>query len=130
MLLPLSLFLNWQLGLLFIAVCVIFAFLTGLVISKTETLQRTVERHYSDLAERASDALGNVALVQGFARVERRCRACAMSPTSCSPRRLPVLNWWAVVAVLTRASTTLTMLAILVAGVILHSHGRRQSATS
>jgi len=69
-LLPLSLYLNWALGVVLIVVCVVFAFLTGLVINKTEVLQGTVERHYSNLAERASDALGNVALVQGFARVE------------------------------------------------------------
>ena len=123
-LLPLSLFLNWQLGLLLIAVCVIFAFLTGLVISKTETLQRTVERHYSDLAERASDALGNVALVQGFARVEAEVSGLRELADKLLSAQLPVLNWWAVVAVLTRASTTLTMLAILIAGVALHSRGR------
>jgi glucan exporter ATP-binding protein len=123
-LLPLSLFLNWQLGLLLIAVCFIFAFFTGLVISKTETLQRTVERHYSDLAERASDALGNVALVQGFARVEAEVSGLRDLADKLLSAQLPVLNWWAVVAVLTRASTTLTMLAILIAGVALHSHGR------
>ena len=44
--------------------------LTALVMYKTDTLQRTVESHYTALAERTSDALGNIALVQGFARVE------------------------------------------------------------
>ncbi len=33
-------------------------------------MQRAVERHYSDLAETAADTLGNVALVQSYARVE------------------------------------------------------------
>ena len=51
------------------------------------TLQRTVESHYTDLAERASDALGNVALVQGFARVEAEVSACADGRPRCSPRR-------------------------------------------
>src|SRR5260370_41580789 len=69
-LLPLSLYLNWVLGSVLIAVCVVFAVLTALVVNNTEILQRSVEGHYSSLAERASDALGNVALVQGFAPVE------------------------------------------------------------
>src|SRR5205807_5573510 len=69
-LLPLSLVLIWRLALLLIGLCGVFAILTGLVVRKTETLQRSVERHYSDLFERASDALSNVALVQGFTRVE------------------------------------------------------------
>ena len=40
-----------------------------------------------DLAERASDALGNVALVQSFARIEAEVGGCATSSTSCSARR-------------------------------------------
>ncbi|HUI96464.1 MAG TPA: ABC transporter transmembrane domain-containing protein, partial [Xanthobacteraceae bacterium] len=68
--LPLSLALNWQLGLTLIAVAAIFGILTALVVAKTDSMQRKVERHYSDLAERASDTLGNIALVQGYARIE------------------------------------------------------------
>ena len=71
-LVPISLFINWRLGLILIAVCAIFGLLTALVFSKTESMQRTVERHYSDLAERASDTLGNIALVQGLRPCRRR----------------------------------------------------------
>ena len=69
-LLPLSLFLNWRLALLLIVLCVVFTVLTALVLRKAEAGQSAVERHYGDLAERASDALGNVALVQSFSRVD------------------------------------------------------------
>ena len=69
-LLPLSLFLNWRLALLLIVLCVVFAGLTALVLRKAEAGQSAVERHYGDLAERASDALGNVALVQSYSRIE------------------------------------------------------------
>jgi ATP-binding cassette, subfamily B, beta-glucan exporter len=123
-LLPLSLYLNWPLGLVLIAVCVVFAILTGLVIHKTESLQRSVEQHYSDLAERASDALGNVALVQGFARVEAEVTGLRNVADQLLAAQIPVLSWWAVVAVLTRAATTLTMLAIFLVGVWLHLDGR------
>src|SRR5512134_2193419 len=69
-LLPLSLYLNWRLATLLIVLCAIFAALTSYVLRRTSELQTDVEKYYSDLAERASDALGNVALVQSFARVE------------------------------------------------------------
>jgi ATP-binding cassette subfamily B protein len=36
---------------------------------------------------------------------------------------MPVLSWWAITAVLTRASTTLTMLAIFVVGIMLYIQG-------
>ncbi|HSV23429.1 MAG TPA: glucan ABC transporter ATP-binding protein/ permease [Xanthobacteraceae bacterium] len=123
-LLPLSLYFNWALGGVLIAVCIVFAFLTGLVVNKTETLQRSVEGHYSNLAERASDALGNVALVQGFTRVEAEVSGLRNVADQLLAAQIPVLSWWAVVAVLTRASTTLTLLAIFLVGVYLHLDGR------
>src|SRR5262245_45216601 len=116
-LLPFSLLLNWRLGLLLMGICCLFGILTGLVIRKTEGMQQTVERHYSDLAERASDALGNVALVQGFARVDAEVRGLRNVTDQLLAAQIPVLSWWAVVAVLTRASTTLTMLAIFLMGI-------------
>jgi ATP-binding cassette, subfamily B, beta-glucan exporter len=123
-LLPLAIYLNWPLGLMMLVIAVIFGALTGLVIYKTETLQRTVERHYSDLAERASDTLGNIALVQGFARVEAEVTGLRTIADDLLAAQIPVLSWWAVIAVLTRASTTLTLLGIFLVGVWLHFQGR------
>jgi ATP-binding cassette, subfamily B, beta-glucan exporter len=57
-LIPMSLFLNWRLGLLLIGLCLIFVLLTVWVLRRTEALQKSVERYYSDLAEHASDTLG------------------------------------------------------------------------
>ena len=122
-LLPMALILNWRLGLILLTVAVIFAILTSLVVSKTDTLQRSVERHYTDLAERASDALGNIALVQGFARVEAEVTGLRNVVDNLLAAQMPVLSWWAVIAVLTRASTTLTLLAIFLAGIWLHYRG-------
>ncbi len=74
-LVPLALFVNWRLAILLIVLCVLFAVLTFLVLRKTESMQRTVQTQHSDLAERASDALGNIALLQSFARVEHEVTA-------------------------------------------------------
>jgi ATP-binding cassette subfamily B protein len=123
-LLPMSLFLNWPLALILIGLCAVFAVLITLVVGRTETLQRKVEGHYTDLAERASDALGNVALVQGFARVEAEVSGLRDVVDRLLAAQMPVLSWWAVVAVLTRASTTCALLAIFVAGIWLHFRGQ------
>ncbi len=122
-LLPLSMFMNWRLGLLLIVLCVIFAGLTALVIRKAEAGQTAVERHYSDLAERASDALGNVALVQSFSRVEAEVVGIRDVVSKLLGAQMPVLSWWALTAVLTRASTTITMLAIFIVGISLYIQG-------
>ena len=121
--LPLALFLNWKLGSILLVVAVIFAILTSLVVSKTDTLQRSVERHYTDLAERASDALGNIALVQGYGRIEAEVSGVRNLVDELLAAQMPVLSWWAVIAVLTRASTTLTLLTIFLVGIWLHYQG-------
>jgi ATP-binding cassette, subfamily B, beta-glucan exporter len=122
-LLPLSLVLNWRLALLLIVLCIVFAVLTGTVIRKAEAGQKAVERHYGDLAERASDALGNVALVQSFSRIDDEVLGLKNVVASLLGAQMPVLSWWAICAVLTRASTTLTVLSIFVVGIWLNIHG-------
>ncbi len=119
-LIPLSLYLNWRLALLLIALCLIFAVLTGLILRKTGTMQSAVEQYYSDLAERASDTLGNVALVQSYSRIEAEVMGLRRVVDQLLSAQMPVLSWWAAVAVLTRASTTITMLAIFLLGTWLH----------
>lgn len=122
-LLPLSLYLNWRLALLLIVLCVMFAVLTSIVLRKTSEMQTDVERHYSDLAERASDALGNVALVQSYVRVEAEVSGLRNVVNRLLSAQMPVLSWWAVVAVATRAATTITLLAIFLVGTALLFRG-------
>src|SRR5581483_1778429 len=69
-LLPLSMFINWKLAVLLIVLCIVFSGLISLVVRKTAEGQSSVEHHYTEMAERTSDALGNVALVQSFARID------------------------------------------------------------
>ena len=122
-LMPLSLVLNWRFGLLLIALCGVFAVLIGLVLHKSETLQRTVEGYFTDMAERTTDALGNIALVQSFARIETEVSAMKRAGDALLGAQMPVLSWWAVAAVLTRTSTTITLLSILIVGIFLYLNG-------
>jgi glucan exporter ATP-binding protein len=123
-LLPLSLFINWQLGLMLITLMVIFTVLTALVLRRTETLQGSVERYHSSLAEHASDALGNVPVIQSFTRVELEARALRGVADKLLAAQIPVLSWWALAAVATRASATLTILGIFLLGTWLNLNGK------
>lgn len=123
-LLPLSLFINWQLGLMLITLLAIFTVLTALVLRRTETLQGSVERYHSSLAEHASDALGNVPVIQSFTRVELEARALRGVADKLLAAQIPVLSWWALAAVATRASATLTILGIFLLGTWLNLNGK------
>jgi ATP-binding cassette, subfamily B, beta-glucan exporter len=119
LLLPASLSLNWRLALPLIALCLGFVALTMAVMQRAFAMQSAVEQHYSDLAETAADALGNVALVQSYARVELEVSGLKGLVDSLLRAQMPVLSWWALAAVLTRAGTTLTLLVILLVGTYL-----------
>jgi ATP-binding cassette subfamily B protein len=122
-LLPLSLYMNWRLAILLFVLCVVFTALTTFVVRKTYGLQSEVEQHYSDLSARASDALGNVALVQSFVRVDAEVQGLRTVASQLLAVQMPVLSWWAMVTVITRASTTITVLAIFTLGIALHDQG-------
>ena len=122
-LLPLSLYINWRLASLLFILCVIFTVLTTLVVRKTYGLQSEVEEHYGDLSARASDALGNVALVQSFVRIDAEVQGLRDVAGRLLAVQMPVLSWWALVTVMTRASTTITVLAIFSVGIVLHQQG-------
>ncbi|HEX8165334.1 MAG TPA: glucan ABC transporter ATP-binding protein/ permease [Beijerinckiaceae bacterium] len=122
-LLPLTVFLNWRLGLLLVALVCVFAVLTAIVMRKTETLQGTVEGYHSSLAEQASDALGNVPVIQSFTRTKAEASALKGIIHQLLQAQNPVLTWWALASVATRASATITVTAIFLVGTWLHLNG-------
>jgi glucan exporter ATP-binding protein len=123
-LLPLSLYINWRLAILLFILCAVFTVLTTLVVRRTYAMQSEVEAQYSDLSARASDALGNVALVQSFVRIDAEVQGLRFAADKLLRMQMPVLSWWAAVNVMTRASTTLTVLAIFTVGIVLHEQGQ------
>ena len=122
-LLPLSLLMNWRLALVLIMLTAVFGVLTAWIMRRSESLQSLVEEYYSELAERASDTLGNIAVVHSFARVEAEVSGLKHVINKLLAAQIPVLSWWAVISMLTRASTTITILSIIVIGALLNFRG-------
>ena len=122
-LLPLTLFVNWRLALVLIVLVLVFGALTAFVIRQTEAGQGTVEQHSASLAERASDALGNISVIQSFTRMESESVALRRISADVLAAQLPVLTWWAIATVVTRASATLSILTIFILGTWLHFRG-------
>lgn len=122
-LLPMTLFLNWRLGLVLIVLVAIFLTFTAIVVRKTETAQRRVEGLNSTLAGTAQDALANVMVVQSFTRLSAEAHLFSDIANQLIRHQFPVLNWWALVNVMTRASSTLAIITIVVVGTWLHMNG-------
>jgi ATP-binding cassette subfamily B protein len=123
-LLPLSAFLNWRLSLILVALVAVFVSVTLFVIRRTQAGQRQAEEAHSMLAGRAQDALGNVVAVQSFGRLQAEAQAFKEIIENVIRHQYPVLNWWAVVTVMTRGASTLAVITIVTAGALLHMHGQ------
>jgi ATP-binding cassette subfamily B protein len=121
--LPLSMVLNWRLGGLLVLLVALFGLFTILVLRRTEGMQGRVEQYQTAFAERAADALGNVPVIQSFARIESETVAMRALIDRLLRVQLPVLSWWALAAVATRASATCTILALFALGISLHFRG-------
>jgi ATP-binding cassette subfamily B protein len=123
-LLPLTIILNWQLAIALIVLVVVFCTFTILVISKTETAQRQVEGFHSTLAGTAQDALANVLVVQAFTRLSAEATNFRRTGDMVLSKQFPVLNWWAILSVVTSAASTITVIMIFMIGTILHLQGQ------
>jgi glucan exporter ATP-binding protein len=122
-LLPGTLFYNWRLASLLIFMVCVFYVVTTLVLRKTDRMQSEVELHNAALASHASDTFGNVPVVQSFTRVQSESQALRRISEDLLAAQLPVLSWWALVVIINRASSTLTVFAIFVYGAYLHGQG-------
>lgn len=122
-LIPVAIYMNWRMATLLIALCILFVWMTHLILRKTDVMQSAVERHHSDLAEHVADTLGNVALVQSFSRIQDEVGTLRQLSDRVVAAQFPALSWWALVTVLSRTATTLAVLAMLCLGLVLFSKG-------
>jgi glucan exporter ATP-binding protein len=123
-LLPLTLFINWKLASVLIVLVVIFIVVTSLVIHRTQEGQQEAEKINTTLSGTAQDALSNVMIVQSFTRLAAEARLFSDIANQFFRHQLPVLNWWALVNVLTRASSTVAVIVIVGIGTYLHVQGQ------
>ena len=93
------------------------------VFKRTIDQQGEVERYHRELAGRVGDVLGNVTVVQSYVRFEAESKALRTLMSDLLKAQYPVLSWWAGVMVLTRAASTITMVAIFALGAVLVQAG-------
>jgi len=121
-LMPLAFFINWQLASILMVLCFFFVLLTHLILQKTQKLQQQIENLHTDLATQTSDTLSNIALVQSFTRIEKEAKSLSQISQRVLQAQFPILNWWAVVTVMTRSATSISIFSIILLGVWLYSH--------
>lgn len=121
-LMPLAFFINWQLASILMVLCVLFILITHSILQKTQKLQQQIESHHTEMAIQAADTLSNIALVQSFTRIEAEAKSLSQISQRVLNAQFPILNWWAVVTVMTRCATSISIFSIILLGVWLFSN--------
>ncbi|HEX7817672.1 glucan ABC transporter ATP-binding protein/ permease [Dyella sp.] len=120
---PVALWMNWKLALLMIALMIVFAVTNAVAIRRTHVAQGEVEELHNEIATRAGDVFGNVSIVQSFTRLAAETVALKAMMARVLAAQYPVLRGWALLSVLNRAASTLTIVAIFALGSSLHKQG-------
>jgi ATP-binding cassette, subfamily B, beta-glucan exporter len=123
-LLPCSLLFEWRLGLMLSALVLCFALGMWRLMRGTYARQEEANEQHAALSEHASDALGNLPVVQSFTRIEAEIGTLEVIGTRLLAAQMPVLAWWAAASVATRAVATLTLTAVLTLGAYLNQRGQ------
>jgi ATP-binding cassette, subfamily B, beta-glucan exporter len=123
-LIPMALSMNLSIAAVLVVLGTIYLAANIFAFRRTIGQQAEVERYHRDLTGRVGDVLGNVMVVQSFTRLEAESRALKDLMRDLLAAQYPVLTWWAVVSVLTRAAATITVVSIVALGALLVQGGQ------
>src|SRR6185503_7523778 len=123
-LVPTAIYMNATMALILAALAVIYVLANVYVARRTSTDQAAVEQYHNNVYGRVGDVLGNVTVVQSYARFSSEMQAMREIMGELLTAQYPVLTWWGLLTVLTRTAATITVVAIYAVGALLVSQGR------
>ena len=126
-LLPIALWINPALGMVLVALAVVFSATVTLTMRRTQTGQRRAEDAHTALSSQVGDVLGNARLIQAFGTTPREIAAFGTLAGDVLRHQFPVLGWWAGVSILSRAASTIATVSIVALGAWRHSLGTRRA---
>ena len=120
---PVAVWMNWRMGLLLVVLMAVYGVLSTIVVGRTRFGQERAEAYHSELSGRVVDVIGNVSVVQSFTRLQEEARALQGIMGNLIAAQFPVLNWWALASILTKAAATITIVSLFALGTSLHAKG-------
>ncbi|MFW6413008.1 MAG: ABC transporter transmembrane domain-containing protein, partial [Oceanicaulis sp.] len=99
------------------------------ILTRTQSGQREVDAHTRYLASRIGDVMTNASVVHAFTRLAKETEALKVMTRDVLERQYPVLNWWAVLNVFTRASATISVVSVFIVGAFLVGRGELSIGT-
>jgi len=123
LLVPVAISIDTRLAALLAALAVLYFLANTVIIKRTQGGQEHVEAYHQDVFGRVGDVIGNVTVVQSYTRLVDETSALRNLMADLLRAQYPVLTWWAMLTVLTRAAATITMVAVFAIGAVLAQRG-------
>lgn len=120
---PLALTMDWRMALMLFALASVFVCANFLIVKRTHILQEQVQTYHQNMFARIGDVIGNVTVVQSYSRLFNEIQALQNITAQVLSAQYPILTWWGILSVITRISSTVTMVSILSLGAWLVGKG-------
>ena len=122
-LVPTAIYMDWRMAMMLGLLATVYAAVNVLTVNRTSEGQSDVERYHIQVSGRVGDVLGNVTVVQSYARLQTEASELRNMMGELLSAQFPVLTWWGVLTCLTRAASTITMVAVFALGSVLAQRG-------
>ena len=122
-LVPTAVAMDWRMATILGALAVVYVIANVAVVRRTSEGQSALEKHHSNVYSRVGDVLGNVTVVQSYTRLGAEMQAMRDIMTQLLAAQYPVLTWWGLLTVFTRAAATITMVLVFAVGAVLAQRG-------
>jgi ATP-binding cassette, subfamily B, beta-glucan exporter len=123
-LIPTAIYMNPTMALILATLAVVYVLANVLVARRTSTGQAAVEQFHNNVYGRVGDVLGNVTVVQSYARFASEMQAMRSIMGELLAAQYPVLTWWGLLTVLTRIAATVAVVGIYAVGAVLVGQGK------
>jgi ATP-binding cassette, subfamily B, beta-glucan exporter len=118
-LIPTAIYMNPTMAAILGVLAIVYVLANLLVAQKTSTGQAAVEQYHNNVYGRVGDVLGNVTVVQSYARFSSEVQAMRTIMAQLLTAQYPVLTWWGLLTVMTRTAATIAVVGIYAVGAIL-----------
>ncbi len=122
-LIPTAIAMDWRMASILGGLAVVYMILNIMVVRRTSDGQAAVEQYHNNVYGRVGDVLGNVTVVQSYARLGVEMQAMRNIMGQLLAAQYPVLTWWGLLTVLTRSAATIAMVLVFAMGAVLAGRG-------
>ncbi|HEX2843094.1 glucan ABC transporter ATP-binding protein/ permease [Hyphomicrobium sp.] len=123
LLVPTAIGMDIRMAAILAVLAIAYVVMNAFVMRKTKEGQSNVEQYNSAVYGRVGDVIGNVTVVQSFARLKAESDAMRSVMSDLLAAQYPVLTWWGILTVLQRAAATIAMVAVFAMGAVLAGRG-------